>query len=89
MNPEKYDREIILLCPTCGNSEMKHSGESSIVKCTSCNREMTKDELIEENGQSIDDHVSEVKKEIINDFEKEVSKIFKNAFKGSKNIRIK
>ncbi|EKN3890202.1 TPA: hypothetical protein ACPY8E_003983 [Yersinia enterocolitica] len=89
MNPEKYDREIILLCPTCGNSEMKHSDESSIVKCTNCNREMTKDELIEENGQSIDDHVSEVKKEIINDFEKEVSKIFKNAFKGSKNIRIK
>lgn len=69
INTEKYDRTIRLLCPVCGNTDMEHSEESEFVKCISCGKEMTKDSLIEENGESIDLHVDELKKEISKDVE--------------------
>lgn len=27
LNPEKYNRNITLLCPVCGNTEMEHEGQ--------------------------------------------------------------
>lgn len=89
INPKKYDRTIRLLCPICGNTEMEHSEESELIKCIGCGNEITKDSLIEENGESIDIHVDELKAEISKDVEKQLSDMLKKAFKGSKNIRIK
>ncbi|WP_318389322.1 ECs_2282 family putative zinc-binding protein [Enterobacter sp.] len=89
LNPEKYNRNISLLCPVCGNSEMEHVEESETVKCTDCGIELTKDELIKENGQNIDSHIDEIKEELSKDVQKQLNEIFSKAFKGSKNIRIK
>lgn len=89
INAEKYDRTIRLLCPVCASTDMERSEESDFVKCISCGKEMTKHTLIEENGESIEIHVDELKNEISKDIEKEFSAMLKNAFKGSKNIRIK
>jgi hypothetical protein len=87
MNSEKYDRSIVLDCPTCGNSEFETPEDENnpLVKCVSCNREMTKDDLINENSENIDFNLEEVRGEVLGD----ISKIFKSAFKGSKNIKIK
>ncbi|WJQ46404.1 ECs_2282 family putative zinc-binding protein [Klebsiella pneumoniae] len=87
--PEKYNRKITLLCPVCGNSEMEHAEDSEIVKCIGCGKILTNDELIQENGVSIDAHVNEVKEELTKDIQKQFNDILKKAFKGSKNIRIK
>ncbi|MGG6101254.1 ECs_2282 family putative zinc-binding protein [Pantoea allii] len=81
IKPEKYNRNIILLCPVCGNSEMEHVEESEIVRCIDCGKELTKDELIQENGASIDAHVNEIKKELTHDIEKQLKDMFKKAFK--------
>lgn len=89
LNPEKYNRKITLLCPICGNSEMEHVEESEMVKCTDCGNETSKDEFIQENGQNIDAQIDEIKKELSKDTRKQLNDIFKKAFKGSKNIRIK
>lgn len=89
LNPEKYNRKITLLCPACGNSEMEHAEDSEIVKCIGCGKILTNDELIQENGVSIDAHVNEVKEELTKDIQKQFNDILKKAFKGSKNIRIK
>ncbi|MGP2443845.1 ECs_2282 family putative zinc-binding protein [Pantoea ananatis] len=89
LNPEKYNRNITLLCPVCGNTEMEHEEGSEIVKCVGCGKEFTKDELIQENGVSIEANIDEIKKELKKDIEKQFKDILKNAFKGSKNIRIK
>lgn len=80
----KYDRTVILLCPTCGNSELIKENELSII-CPNCNRAMTKDELLHENSESIHTHVNEVKNEIVHDFNEKI----KNIFKGNKNFRLK
>lgn len=63
---------------------MEHSDESDIIKCIGCGNELTKDELIQENGVSIEAHVDEVKKEITKDLQKQLHDMLKSAFKGSK-----
>ncbi|WP_236450714.1 ECs_2282 family putative zinc-binding protein [Stutzerimonas stutzeri] len=93
MDTDKYNRNIALLCPTCGNSEFSHDEDtcetSQLITCTSCGRSLTKDELIIENSENIDVNLSEVKDEITKDLEKELKESLKRAFKGNKNIRIK
>ncbi|EMZ72521.1 ECs_2282 family putative zinc-binding protein [Escherichia coli] len=89
LNPEKYNRNITLLCPVCGNTEMEHEEESEVVRCVGCGKEFTNDELIQENGGSIDAHVDEIKEELTKDIQKQFNDMLKKAFKGSKNIRIK
>ncbi|CAI0799367.1 Uncharacterised protein [Serratia entomophila] len=85
----KYNQNITLICPVCGNTEMEYEDNSDFIKCTSCGRETTTDELIEDNGESINLHVEEVKKELTKDFEKQMRDMLKKTFKGNKNIRIK
>ena len=93
MRNDKYQRNVSMLCPTCGCSsyEYEQGVEETIeiVKCVSCGRELTKDELISENSENINDHVSEMAKEIKADIAKEFKASLKRAFRGSKNIRIK
>lgn len=86
MNDDKFNRSLNLLCPTCGSDQFEYDEDDmSLVKCSSCDREMTKDQLIEENSENIQVNVDEVKNEIEKDFEKKVKDIFRN----NKNFTIK
>lgn len=89
INPEKYERNITLLCPVCGNLEFEHSEGIDMVKCIGCGRVTDKDELIQENGVAIESQLDEIKNEINKDLHKELNKMLKDAFNGSKNIRLK
>ena len=45
MSDDKYNRSINLLCPTCGSDQFEYDDDDmSLVKCASCEREMTKDD---------------------------------------------
>lgn len=89
----KYDRNITLQCPTCGGMQFEFDDDidegNAKIQCISCDREMTKDELIHENSENIEVHASEVGKEVLDDLAKEMKKSLKKAFRGSKNIKIK
>lgn len=75
---DKYNRSINLLCPTCGSEQFEYDEEDmSLVKCASCERVITKDDLIKENNENVQTNVDEVKKEIKNDIEKKFKHIFK------------
>ncbi|MBG2874065.1 hypothetical protein I4902_00190 [Proteus alimentorum] len=93
MNPEKYNRSISLLCPTCGCSDFSCEegcdDTIQVMTCASCDREFNKDELIQENSENIDEHLSEIKEEVLKDVQDELRKSLKKTFSGSKNIRIK
>ena len=93
MRNEKYQRNVGMLCPTCGCSSYEYEQgvdeTIEIVKCASCGRELTRDELISENSENINEHVSEMGKEIKADLAKRFKASLKKAFRGSKNIRIK
>ena len=93
MNPDKYNRSISLLCPTCGCSQFSYDEgvdeTIQIMTCASCEREFNRDELIHENSENIDEHLSEIKKDVTKDFADEIRKSLKKAFSGNKNIRFK
>ncbi|MGP5505734.1 ECs_2282 family putative zinc-binding protein [Psychrobacter celer] len=93
MNNEKYDRNISSQCPTCGCTSFSHDEgvdeTIQIVTCASCEREFNKDELMLENSENIDEHLSEIKSEMINDVANEIHQSLKKAFSGNKNIRFK
>jgi uncharacterized Zn finger protein (UPF0148 family) len=93
MNNEKYNRNINLLCPTCGSSSFSYDeGADETIQtmtCASCEREFNKDELMLENSENVDEHISEIKSEMVNDVADELRKTLKKAFSGNKNIRLK
>lgn len=89
LDAEKYNRQITLLCPTCGGTQFEHDDENTdddkIFKCASCQREITKSDLLREKEENISTHVDEVKKEIIGDVEREIQR----ELSGLKNLKIR
>ncbi len=92
IDAEKYNRSVTLLCPTCGGDQFEFKGSDDMVesaRCVGCGREFTKEELIEENGENINEHVKDMGQEITRDFAREMRNTLKKAFRGSKNVRFK
>lgn len=93
MNGDKYSRDIELICPTCGGSQFEYGddieSDHADVRCIGCDRVMTKEELIDENSESINEHAREVGKEAVDDLAKNMKRDLKKAFRGNKNIKIK
>ncbi len=82
-----------MLCPTCGCTEYEteHGVDETVeaMTCASCGRALTKDELLHENSENIQEHLSEIGELAVKDIKKEFSDSLKKAFRGSTNIRIK
>jgi uncharacterized Zn finger protein (UPF0148 family) len=93
MKSEKYNRSVSLHCPTCGGGMFEYDQgvdeTIELVKCASCGRETTKDELIRENSENISEHAKEIGNEFVKDAADELRKSLKKAFRGSKYIKIK
>lgn len=84
----KSNRSATLLCATCGGDQFALEGSDKTIElacCVDCGREFTKDELIEENGANINEHVKEMSKEIAQD----MRDTLKKAFQGNKHIKLK
>ena len=93
MDTEKYKRTIGLMCPTCGCTEYStvasDDTESQLLRCASCSREISRDDLIRENSENINEHTKEIGKEVANDVAAELKKQLASAFKNSKFIKVK
>ncbi|KDX16902.1 hypothetical protein AC45_3425 [Escherichia coli 2-210-07_S3_C3] len=68
---------------------MEHDEFTNEVTCISCGKTSNYEQLTEDNGERIDLVANEVVREVKNDLEKHFNDMFKKAFKGNKNIRIK
>ena len=83
-----YSRKVEMYCPTCGNNQFWRDTEAvdeagvmldgTEMKCGSCNRVFTKEELIEANAGVINANAEEVKQELLQYAEKELMKVFKD-----------
>lgn len=88
MKDKDYNRQIQLRCIVCGdNSSFESNEDKSYIKCVKCGREYHGgyDEVVELNQELINNEVENIKVELVED----VHKMFKDAFKGNKNIRFK
>ncbi len=85
MKEEKYNRIVNMLCPTCGCSQFEFTeGVDEAIekaKCASCGRTLTKEELIRENSENIEEHVKEIGSQVTKDLAKELRKSFKRILK--------
>jgi hypothetical protein len=87
MDPTKYNREIRLMCTTCGGTQFEcdetvsTDTDEQTIKCAQCNRETTRRMLQDENSENINAHVREIGRKVTKDVSKELSKIFKKIFK--------
>lgn len=93
MKPGKYDRNVTLYCPTCGSTQFETNegtrASDTHLRCLSCNRELTEDELIQGNADNIQAHVDEIGQDVLSDVAEDMRKSLKSAFRGSKNFRIR
>jgi len=93
VDPEKYNRSVSMLCPTCGLDQFATRegsvDDALLVTCTSCGLEITKDDLVRANSENIDEQLNEVKEQLARDVEQELKKSLGDAFKGNKYIKIK
>jgi len=93
MDTKKYNRSLSLLCPTCGATsfEYEHGVDETIelARCASCGRELTKDELIHENSENLQEHAREIAQEAAKDMADELRKSLKKAFRGNKYVKFK
>lgn len=93
MDAAKYNRQAALYCPTCGGTAFETAGGPAeliaTVKCASCEREISKDDLLAENSENISEHAKEMGKEIRKDAAAEFRKSLKKALRGNKFIKLK
>jgi len=93
LRSDKYNRQVRLLCPTCGNDQFAHDGEngqtSELVTCVGCGLELSKDDLIRANSENVDEHVKEIGQEVAKDLQQELHESLKRVFRGNKNIKVR
>lgn len=91
MEANKYSRSIRLICPTCASTDFEYDKDTDggPIRCASCDRVLSREELIRENGEIIEVEVSEVKNEIIDDITKDFRDSMRKAFSGSKHIKFR
>lgn len=85
MKLNNIEKEINLICPICGNDqfasldvpmeELKDSLETNRVQCSDCHRIFTKEELLKENQERIDNEVEQIADDITKQLDKEIEKI--------------
>jgi len=87
MDLEKHNRSVGLRCSTCGGGEFRYDAavDDSPIECGSCGRIFSREELIRENGETIEDAANEMKADIV----ASVRDDFRKAFKNSKFVRFK
>ena len=84
---KKLDRKITLLCPLCGNNQFEsldeefedflHASDDVRVRCFDCGSEYTKREIIDSNGEIIENAVDELADDVVEENEKELKKVMK------------
>jgi len=93
MTKRDYKRTVELRCPTCTGTQFEYDedaeAEHASVRCIGCDRVTSKDELVRENAENINAHASEIGKEAVEDFAKEIRKSLESALRGSKHIKFK
>jgi predicted Fe-S protein YdhL (DUF1289 family) len=93
MDLSKHNRTVVAHCPTCAGTEFLDAnpdgGESRLLVCQGCGRELTAEILWQENAENVAVNLEEVKAKVLRDVQQELHNTLKKAFSGSINIRFK
>lgn len=85
-----FKRDLALLCPTCaGGQFLFETEESELIECIGCNRRLRRDELVQENMESIHEGLRDLAREAVRESASELRNSLRKAFQNSKHIRFK
>ena len=75
-------REVAMLCPLCGNDQFEcldeeledgvDTPDEARFRCSDCRSVFTKEELIAENAEVLDNAVEDIKEEFLKELQKEM-----------------
>ena len=90
MNGDEYTRRVTLVCPTCGGDQFsfEDDGESPVT-CANCGRQMSRDDLMMANRETIDAQVDDIGAQVTKDAAEQLRKALRDAARGNKNLRFK
>lgn len=79
MKLNNLDRQISMLCPTCGGKDFifDEHDENGPVTCSQCERQLTRAELVAENSELIAENQNEIAREAKKQIEAEMKKCSK------------
>lgn len=88
---DSYDKNIQLRCISCGDTDFEFNDDKTWIKCNRCGKEYQGgyDELLELNQENINQELEDTKNEIAKDLKDDITQMFRDAFKGNKNIKFK
>ncbi|EPF6422154.1 hypothetical protein R4641_01270 [Acinetobacter baumannii] len=89
MKMKKMRRTIVMNCPVCADTLLKHNELTDLFICNSCSAEFGREELLEANSESIDAHTNEIANKAIKEVKQHLQKEIKNIFKNSKVFKVK
>ena len=81
------DRSVGMICSTCAGDQFEHDPENldAPIRCAGCDRIYTREQLIAENGEMIESALDDIKADVMD----HASKTFRDAFRGSKYIKVR
>ncbi len=88
---DNYNKSIHLKCINCGDTDFEFNDDKSWIKCNRCGKEYNGgyEELVVLNQENINQELEKTKEEVGKDLQKEISDMFKKAFKENRNIKFK
>ncbi len=87
-----HQRTISLQCPTCGGTDFENGAiddPTALLECTTCHRTSTREQLIQDNAENIEIQKRELAQQAIGNLKNDFEKKIRDAFRGSKFIKIK
>ncbi len=91
MATEKYNRRFRLACPTCGGERFGPEPGAEkmlqVLKCASCGRTLTQDELVQANSDNIAEQIKQVSQQAAGGIGAKLKESLKNVFKRNKDTR--
>lgn len=85
MAADKLSRSVSMQCSTCGGKQFERETDAGPFRCVGCDRSFTREELLRENGELIDNEVGEIAADVGQGARSELRK----AFSGSKHFKLK
>jgi hypothetical protein len=80
-----FDRSVSMQCATCGGTQFERETDAGPFRCVGCDRSFTREELVRENGELIDNEVGEMAADV----GKWAQERLRKAFSGSKHFKLK